>query len=227
MASLAQRHSRKSAPRRTQEQQRIVRCCRSYLASRRIQQRQRQSGVKLRRSWRSRSGELRSLVLTRPGADDARIKVDVSPHLFQNQSSSEGVGKCPYSVERVSALNKIAHRASCFARCRGVFSSSSRNSSPLSSCEHFFARDKCSACPLRFEIGEVPDNSNRPHTVTARGPPREVEEVRRMKVERPKSPTKFYTIEQIAEWIEVSRSTRPATKLCASERGAVPSPAIC
>ena len=39
------------------------------------------------------------------------IKVDVSPHLFQNQSSSEGVGKCPYSVERVSAPNKIAHRA--------------------------------------------------------------------------------------------------------------------
>jgi hypothetical protein len=47
-----------------------------------------------------------------------------------------------------------------------------------------------------------------------------------MKVERPKSPTKFYTIEQIAEWVEVSRSMRPATKLCASERGAVSSPAI-
>jgi len=55
----------------------------------------------------------------------------------------------------------------------------------------------------------VPDNSNRPHTVTARGPPREVEEVRRMKVERPKSPTKFYTIEQIAEWVEVSEACGP------------------
>jgi hypothetical protein len=39
-----------------------------------------------------------------------------------------------------------------------------------------------------------------------------------MKVERPKSPTKFYTIEQIAEWVEVSRSMRPATKLVRARR---------